>query len=900
MSYEIDNFINKYEFSSDVIDRKQDYKEPVQNLLRNFISKPSPYENILLYHGVGVGKTCTSISIAEGLKEYIHNMDKKIFVLTKNKTIERNFRNELLSLCTRDTYVSNEERQTLQSKTKSDSKTEFQRKADKLINKSYTFMTYGTFVNRVLGMKQFEKDALGNNTGTKKINNVLQRKPPQDPITNLNNTVIIVDEAHNITNNDTYVALYKVLFNSYNFRLILLTATPMYDNPKQIFELSNLLNINNTNFHLPIRNDLLKQDENGRYIVEKVGSKYINKKVIKADIFNITEFGLSKLTQALYGKVSYLKSNTRTNPDVKVMGESVIPDRQGSTKVVYCNMSQYQYETYKIALQKDLGTRDGNIPGKASSMYQNSNDASTMTYPDNKYGKYGFYSTFTQKGNKFILNNNYKSVLTTELEKYSCKLYQMLQNINASQDGNIFIYSNFVSNGGTTLIKQVLLANGFSEYSGTPFKNFVVMDDNLTPDKREIYRQIFNRPDNKYGEKVRIIIGSPVVSEGITFKNVRQVHILEPWWNMSTINQIIGRAVRNKSHDALPKDQRNVQVFKYVAHYPEEPQKTCFIDKEKYILSEEKDRANKVVERRLKEIGIDCDIFRERNIISTLKDGTPECDYMTCNYECKVKKPDTTTLDKSTYNVYIETYENTFIEWCVDKIQQMFSNYFIWKLEDIINIIHKDEPRLPKEVIYTALNKITTNKLPMIDMYGRDGFVFVKGDYYIFNSIDNKTTLDSSIYSKILDFTVPKNKYTLREFFGNKLDKVKPIDNNNTQQEQKKLTKTIIDFNNKLLNTHQLVGTYRQRAIGNNVYGIFDGKFRVIDLRQDSKTSDMDVQDNRKKVTGMAVNSYEFDQLADMVNFLQIKTLRNVQEYTKKELGTLIEKHLNENSMVLK
>jgi hypothetical protein len=222
--------------------------------------------------------------------------------------------------------------------------------------------------------------------------------------------------------------------------------------------------------------------------------------------------------------------------------------------------------------------------------------------------------------------------------------------------------------------------------------------------------------------------------------------------------------------------------------------------------------------------------------------------------------------------------------------------YFIWKLEDIINIIHKDEPRLPKEVIYTALNKITTSKLPMIDMYGRDGFVFVKGDYYIFNSIDNKTTLDSSIYSKILDFTVPTNKYTLREYFGSKLDKVKPINNNNTQQEQQTLTKEIIDFNNKLLNTYKIVGTYRQRGIGDNIYGVIDGKFRVIDLRQDVNT----IQDKRKKLTGMAVTSYDHGPLVDMVTFLQVKTLRKAQEQTKKELGTLLEKHLNEHNMVLK
>ena len=62
----------------------------------------------------------------------------------------------------------------------------------------------------------------------------------KDEIKNLNNTVIIVDEAHNITGNEVYTSLMRVLSRSYNYRLILLTATPMYDNSTEIFELANL------------------------------------------------------------------------------------------------------------------------------------------------------------------------------------------------------------------------------------------------------------------------------------------------------------------------------------------------------------------------------------------------------------------------------------------------------------------------------------------------------------------------------------------------------------------------------------------------------------------------------------------------------------------------------------
>ena len=50
-------------------------------------------------------------------------------------------------------------------------------------------------------------------------------------------------------------------------------------------------------------------------------------------------------------------------------------------------------------------------------------------------------------------------------------------------------------------------------------------------------------------------------AEGLDFKFIRQVHILEPWYNMNRIEQIIGRGVRNLSHCLLPFEERNVEIY---------------------------------------------------------------------------------------------------------------------------------------------------------------------------------------------------------------------------------------------------------------------------------------------------------------------------------------------------
>ena len=48
-----------------------------QKIVRDYINIYTPYRGLLLYHGLGSGKTCSSIAIAEGIKN-----DRKIMVLT--------------------------------------------------------------------------------------------------------------------------------------------------------------------------------------------------------------------------------------------------------------------------------------------------------------------------------------------------------------------------------------------------------------------------------------------------------------------------------------------------------------------------------------------------------------------------------------------------------------------------------------------------------------------------------------------------------------------------------------------------------------------------------------------------------------------------------------------------
>jgi len=876
--------------------------------------------------------TCSSISIAEGFKEYINNMGRRILVLVKNKNIQRNFMNELLSKCTGDEYISEKEREMY---AETGMKKETMNKYVRKINKSYQFLTYGTFVNRVLGIKEYEKDEFGRNTNKlKRENGDIKRRKSENEIKNLNNTVIIVDEAHNITNNDVYIALYQLLLKSFNYKLVLLTGTPIYDNPKEIFEISNLLNANMPENIFPIRNELFKESE--QQLITKTQSSYINNNVLKGGIVSVTDIGKQKLAKALYGKVSYLQSNVLTNPIKIEMGE-VLSKRTGSTKVVYCQMSKYQYLVYLDALNLDIKTDASfdistaiqNIESsenleempvsmsKASSLYKNSSDASTMVYPNRTFGKQGFQSIISKDNGKYTIKD--KKIFQEDLIKYSSKLYKLLKNIKEST-GNVFIYSNYVSFGGTLLVKLLLLNNGFTEFKSrqkneNPYKNFVLFDDTLNIEAREKIRKIFNSKENKDGKLIKIIIGSPILSEGITLKNVRQVHILEPCWNMSRINQIIGRAVRNYSHQDLPVENRNVQIFKYVSvYYPKKEIEesaslsSFFIDREKYILSEEKDRSNKNVERLLKEISFDCDLMKSRNKLIG-KNGSPECDYTTCEFKCLVKvKPENKDKDdKSTYNLYIPYFDKLDIEFISKTIHDMFKKYFIWHIDDIVQYIKDINNNISNEAIFITLSNFTTNKVPFEDMYSREGFLINKGPYYIFNSSD--LNINTSIYSKILDFTVNKNKYTLDEFINSKFENfkdIKSIDEEDLtikpiETEEELLSESDIAYNNNIINHNTIFGTYRQRGSKENPFGPYDGKFRIIDLRQKDDFEDLDTEDKRKIISGMWIGSYKKPKLMEIVEYLNITTGGiNIKNFDKEELGKLIEKYLTENKKVLK
>lgn len=107
--------------------------------------------------------------------------------------------------------------------------------------------------------------------------------------------------------------------------------------------------------------------------------------------------------------------------------------------------------------------------------------------------------------------------------------------------------------------------------TGAGRRTYVVISGEIDVSVRAEVQRALNAPTNTRGEEIPIILVSSTGAEGLDLKNVRQVHIFEPYWNDGRHAQVKARAVRNDSHIALPPADRNVQTYIYLAVAPDKP-----------------------------------------------------------------------------------------------------------------------------------------------------------------------------------------------------------------------------------------------------------------------------------------------------------------------------------------
>jgi len=664
---------------------------PYQKLVRDYLLIETPYRGLLVYHGLGSGKTCSAIAVAESLMT-----NKKVFVLLP-ASLKANFIGEIRS-CGDPVYKKDSHWEEKKVRTEEDRDTaKSMGISEEYLDKNgrYFMTVQGAAPNfRTLSLDQQKgidaqiDDLINSRFTFINYNGILESNV--DRILHsphmFDDSVVIVEEAHNligavINESELKRKLYDMIYKSQNCKVVALSGTPTINRPQEIAFLMNLLRgpiervtvptksamtwdealmtaffrqqkdvdtieynsvkhelklTRNPPYFESVYNDkgdriavkyskefkqepdikkwasewktefenkfagveLLGEDKMGVENLECLPTEYEDFMKTFVDGLNIKNALL--LGRRIQGLVSYYKG----------ADEKLIPKRLDEDKTLQkIEMSDEQYLRYlearKIEIDREAKkNRNPSLNDELGSYRMTSRLVCNFAVPPEfkyKMSEEG-ETEYSLRGKpipedkleilKKIDAEPERFLTPKALPNFSPKMAQMLKDLKSTvgKDGefnNQFVYSEYKSLEGLGLFKLILNHNGFQPYKlkkeggqwregemekGVPAYASYTGDED--EDEREMARLVFNGETEKLPSSLKdslkerklcIMMGTKAAAEGITLKNVRNVYIMEPYWNPARIEQVIGRAIRVNSHSSLPEDQRNVTVKLYMS-----------------------------------------------------------------------------------------------------------------------------------------------------------------------------------------------------------------------------------------------------------------------------------------------------------------------------------------------
>jgi len=751
-----------------------------QKLSSIFFSEYTQYKSGLFYHEPGTGKSCLSSFIIENFKNTLvgGKPRKPALIIVPNATLEKNYREGIAMQCTKKgTYMSKLTTAEMEKVLATEESLEIteltkERRLKAAIDKTYEIVTHDAFLTNLPKDKNTIRDLYSNR-------------------------IIVIDEAHHFRlqtasgenkkkkptakdlalgkepglSEQLYTILYDFLHTVEDCRILLLTGTPIWDQVDEIATLLNLiLSIENK---LPVRKEFMREffDDDNLLIKEK-------------------EVELKNLIREM---VSFLRS-MMTTAKIEEIGVNLPWLKR--IKVYPSVMSDFQYKLYKEA-SENITITTFNYKSKSGEMKKIereimggpmrllARDASTFIFPvlddsgkltGGTYGQGGFSKNIRKiKGMGYAYKNeNVETYIKNNLNKVSSKFYDIVELLKKNPNENAFIYDEYVSAGGGGAINLALVlqtqgfvwaksANQIQKPDSKGRKRFCIItsDSETLSNPKEIQKFInsFNEPDNKYGERCQIIIGSRKIAEGITIKNIRQGHIVMGHWNIPSIDQALGRIFRVGSHDAFEEHEKIIKIYKHAAvkkgENGEKYSKEETIDIKVYKIGENKEYYNTQIYRLLKEVSWDCPLTYERNVLAGDEDNTRSTDYNIKNYKCygfpsryidrsgdvwKYNLPEEKII-RDTYDLF---YNSSDVVKLMNKIKKLFEEYSNIHLDEFyskLNIEKKEEFLLLKTLDY-----MVSARVKIKNRYGFTCALNEKGNIYFLDDSTNTFSEYSSWY----------------------------------------------------------------------------------------------------------------------------------------------------------
>lgn len=445
--------------------------QPPQKFLSEWMAPNSSNNELLAYHRIGAGKTCAIISMAE---KYINIGDKPIVLMPAS--LLPGFKNELRSECPTFKYISDSERNQL--KTLGASSVQYKdiiKRSNELIATRYQLFSYNKFIKLLSESKK----------------SIIIPK------------ILFVDEVQNINNasGSFYAGVMKFINENPKMKVVILSATPVFDNLSELVSLMRLLRIDATE-----------------------------------NIVNDRD----KLKELLQGKISYYGgAPSHVFPKI-IMHNDVI------------KMSKFQSKWYKASIENEI-SRKGLLTQHdvSDNFYIKSRARSNIVFPRGLAGTDGLPKLTKSK----ILN----------LEKFSCKFSKLIKRLKKHQLSFVYTnFTSFGGIKTIRHCLRAFGFIEFNKHGPGP-KRFAIWTGEQTPSEKDKIRSTYNSSANDDASQLQIIVGSPAMKEGVSLFRTRQVHVLEPYWNHSRHAQIFGRASRFCSHKSLPARDRTVDIYLYLA-----------------------------------------------------------------------------------------------------------------------------------------------------------------------------------------------------------------------------------------------------------------------------------------------------------------------------------------------
>ena len=459
--------------------------------------------------------------------------------------------------------------------------------------------------------------------------------------------------------------------------------------------------------------------------------------------------------------------------------------------------------------EKSIESNGGSITSDINNTNQEYIDSSSLVGKKGLSRIMNFTDTLTplEKGSFSYKNENkYGRIFSpSEIGKYSSKIKNICDIILESE-GIILIYSQYLDAG---LIPMALALeeigfsrnnnnNLFKERPNVPLLDSLTMkpkdklntdesfspakysmitgDTRLTPNSKSEIQALTNI-NNKNGKYVKVVLISKAGSEGVDFKFIRQVHIMEPWYTMKRAEQVEGRAIRSFSHKDLPFENRNVEIYMHGTLLNNNIEEAADL----YVYRVAMHKAIQIgkMTRILKETAVDCILnndqvnYTQKNMNISVKQilsnknkvidefpvgdipYTSSCDYMdNCEFKCI---PFKNITEKDINN---DTFNETFIvmnsDKILQKIRQLMKEKFFYKKDELISRINNPK-EYPYVQIYSALTQLIEDSSEIImDKYKRPGYLINIGDYYLFQPRE-LTGSNLSIYDRSVPIDYKRN-----------------------------------------------------------------------------------------------------------------------------------------------